>query len=258
MTTTIGTVNGPSAKRLIEAEAIATRATRTTTILLVGAMALSSAAVVATFGASTAAGRRFDDTMSISTAMHTSTVSTMILAMVAAIVAVTGDFRNGRIDQLFLTAPRRSAVLVAKGVTSTIIGLMYGIGGALVSGATAWIWFRVNGESLDFGQKIVWQPLVGVVLAAPMFAAIGVGISAATRHQAATIGGVLGWILLVEPLVGAGLPDVGKWFPLATALALTNSPTDSLLSPMSGGLVLGAYTVIALTVGLVQLRTTDA
>lgn len=258
MTTMVRSMVGSSAKRLIEAEAIATRSTRTTTTLLFGAMALSSAAVVATFAASTAAGRRFDDTLSISTAMHTSTVSTMILALVAAIVAVTGDFRNGRIDQLFLTAPRRSAVLVAKGVTSTTIGLLYGVGGALVSGLTAWIWFRANGESLDFGQKIVWQPLVGVVLAAPMFAAIGVGVGAATRHQAATIGGVLGWILFVEPLVGAGLPDVGKWFPLATALALTNSPDGDLLSPMSGGLVLGAYTVIALVVGLVQLRRTDA
>lgn len=257
MITMTRSITVSSAKRLIEAEAIATRATRTTTILLAGAMALSSAAVVATFAASTTTGLRFDDTLSIRTAMHTSTVATMILAMVAAIVAVTGDFRFGRIDQLFLTAPRRSVVLAAKGVTSTIVGLLYGFGGALVSGFTAWIWFRANGESLDFGQKIVWQPLVGVVLAAPMFAAIGVGISAATRHQAGTIGGVLGWILLVEPLFAAGLPDVGKWFPLATALALTNSPDDDLLSPMSGGLVLGAYTVIALIIGLVQLRRTD-
>lgn len=257
MTTMVRSAVGPSAKRLIVAEAIATQATRTTTILFAGAMALSGAAVVATFAASTASGRRFDDTLSIETAMHTSTVSTMILSLVAAIVAVTGDFRNGRIDQLFLTAPRRSVVLVAKGATSTIIGLLYGVGGALVSGFTAWIWFRTKGESLDFGQSIVWQPLVGVVLVAPMFAAIGVGISAATRHQSATIGGVLGWILLVEPLVGAGLPDFGKWLPLASALALTNSPDGDLLSPMSGGLVLGAYTAIAITVGLVQLQRTD-
>lgn len=258
MTTTMEFATGPSTKRLIEAEVIATRATRTTTILFAGVIVLSGTAVMATFGASEAAGRRFDDILSIRTAMHTSTVGTMILVIVAAIVNVTGGFRHGRIDQLFLTAPRRSAVLAAKGVTNTIIGLLYGIGGAVAGGSTAWIWFRVKGESLDFGQAIVWQPLVGVVLAAPMFAAIGVGISAVTRHQSGTIGAVLGWIILIEPLVAAGLPDVGRWFPLASALALTNDPGESLLSPMSGGLVLSAYTVITLIVGWIQLRRADA
>lgn len=257
MTTTLRPPAGRPFRRLLGAEAITTRATPTAKILFGAAIALAGAACAATFAASNAAGRRFDDTLTVRTAMHTSTVSVMILAMLAAIAAVTGDFRHGRIDQLFLSAPNRSTVLWAKASISATVGALYGVGGALIGGSTAWIWFRAKGQTLDLSQQIVYQPLLGVLIAAPMFALIGVGISAATRHQAATIGAVMGWILLIEPLAGAGLPDIAKWFPLAAALALTNSPNAALLSPLSGGLVLAAYSAVALLIGLLQLRRGD-
>ena len=257
MTTTLRQPFGRPLRRLVGAEAITTRATPTAKILFAAAIVLAGAACAATFAASNAAGRRFDDTLTVRTAMHTSTVSVMILAMISAIVAVTGDFRHGRIDQLFLSAPNRSVVLWAKAAISATIGVVYGIGGAIIGGSTALIWFRAKGETLDLSRQIVYQPLLGVILAAPMFALIGVGISAATRHQAATIGAVLGWILLIEPLAATALPDIARWFPLAAALALTNSPNDALLSPLSGGVVLAAYSAVSILIGRAQLRRND-
>lgn len=257
MTTTTRQSAVPPTRRLVGAEVIATRATPTTKLLLVAVLVLTCAAAAATFAASDATGRHFSDTLTVRTAMHTSTVSTMILAMLAAIVAVTGEFRHGRIDQLLLGTPNRSTVLWIKAWVSTGIGTLYGVSGALIGGSTAWLWFRANGETLDLSQKIVYQPLLGVILAAPMFALIGVGISAAIRHQAATIGAVLGWILLIEPLVSTAMPEIAKWFPLASALALTYSPNEALLSPMAGGLVLVAYSAVAVLIGRARLRRGD-
>lgn len=257
MTTTLSHSRSRAFAPLVGAELAASRATPTTKLLLLSATTLAAAACAATFAASGAAGRAFDDALRIRTAMHTSTVSTMILAMVAAIVAVTGDFRNGRIDQLVLSVPIRWAILAAKAVASSAVALLYGTAGSLAGGLTAWVWFRANGETLDLTRSIVWQPLLGVVIAAPLFALIGVGVSAALRHQSGTIGVALGWIFLVEPMAAAGIPAIARWFPLSAALGLTNSPDGGLLAPVAGGLVLAAYALISVAIGAVQLARTD-
>jgi ABC-2 type transport system permease protein len=233
------------------------RGTPTARSLLIAVVLLAAAAVVATFVAANSTGTALTDITVVRTAMHTSTVSTMILSLMAAIVSGTGDFRHGRIDQLLLTTPIRSRVVVVKAWVAACTGLLFGVAGALSSAATAWVVLALSGQSLDFGQKIVAQPLVGVVVGAPLLALVGTGLALVARNQSGTIGSALGWLLLIEPLVGTAAPDVAKWLPFASGLALTYSPNAGLLGPTFGGVVLAADAALSVVIARIVLARTD-
>lgn len=254
---TTASIGATTTGRLVRAELDAMRGTPTARRLLLGVVMLAAAAVVATFVAANSTGSPLTDSTVVRTAMHTSTVSTMILSLMAAIVAGTGDFRHGRIDQLLLSAPVRWRVVVAKSWVAACTGLVFGIAGAVSGGASAWAVLTLNGDSLDVGQRIVTQPLVGVVIGAPLLALVGAGLAIVVRNQSGAIGGALGWLLLIEPLVSTAAPDVGGWMPFASGLALTYSPNAGLLGPALGGLVLALYAVLSVSVARIVLVRTD-
>lgn len=243
--------------RLVRSEFVATRGTPTARRLLVAVVMLAGAAVVATFVAANSTGTALTDTTVLRTAMHTSTVSTMILSLMAAIVSGTGDFRHGRIDQLLLTSPIRSRVVLAKSWVAACTGLIFGVAGALSGAVTAWLFLALSRESLDFGQRIVAQPLIGVVIGAPLLALVGTGLAMVGRNQSGTIGSALGWLLLIEPLVSTAAPEASKWLPFASGLALTYSPNAGLLGPAFGGVVLAAYAAASVAVARIVLARTD-
>ena len=64
--------------------------------------------------------------------------------------------------------------------------------------------------------------IIGGAVAGGLFAALGVGIGALVRNQVGAIIGALGWIFLVEPLLGIipGASDtISRWFPSGAAAA---------------------------------------
>jgi ABC-2 type transport system permease protein len=244
-------------RALVQSEAITARATPTIKLMLAASVLLAAGACAATFSAASATGQTFSDTPTIRTAMHTSTVSTMILALLVGLVSATGEFRHGHIDQLLLGSPKRQSLVTAKGVVNGTMGIVFGLLSVLVSATTAWVYFRANNTNIDLSRAIIWKPLLGLAIAAPLCALIGVGIGIAARHQTASIGAALGWILLVEPLAAAGIPRVSRWFPLASALALTSSPDERLTAPVTGGLVLIIYVILAISIATIRFRKYD-
>jgi ABC-2 type transport system permease protein len=93
--------------------------------------------------------------------------------------------------------------------------------------------------------------LLGVLVGAPLYGVLGVGVGALVRNQVAAIVGALAWILVVENLVIALLPDVGRWLPggAAAALAQLATPEGELLPAWAGGLVFLAYGVVFAVLG---------
>ncbi len=195
-----------------------------------------------------------DDTLKL--AMHASTVATLIFAMLAGLYSATTDFRFGLIDQRLLSEPSRLLTLAAKSLVAGTIGLLYGALGAVTAVVAASGFFATQGESFDTGSPLVRDALIGVIIAAPLFAMLGVAIGVVVRNQPIAIGGSLAWLLIVEPVFLIGAPDVGRWFPGAAGIALTNDPQANLTQP-AAALLLAGYCCAALALAAARFTKSD-
>lgn len=241
--------------RFVRADIANVRSTPTAKALLLGSAVMACLSCVANLSTIADAELRSPDTVQL--AMHASTVATLVFALVAGVVSATADFRFGRVDQLLLTDPNRSLVLAAKALVAMLVGVVYGIVGSIVAVSATAGFFAVKGESFDMASEAVVRPLAGLLLGASLFGACGVAIGIAVRHQPAALAGSLAWLLIVEPTVLLGLPDVGRWLPGAAGLALTLSPDPNLLGQFPGAFLLLTWTAVASAIGLRAFRRAD-
>ena len=87
-----------------------------------------------------------------------------------------------------------------------------------------------------------------------LYGPIGVGVGALVRNQIAAVVGALAFVFVVEQLVVALLPEVGRWLPggaTAAVLQLGDLATQrgELLPVWGGALLLVAYAVVLSVVG---------
>ncbi len=97
------------------------------------------------------------------------------------------------------------------------------------------------------GAATVWQISAGTLLGYALFAVLGVCVGALVRNQIAAILGGLLWTLVIEALLLAFLPAVGKWLPggaLHATLQATAFNGGALLSAWAGTAVLLTYVVV--------------
>jgi ABC-type transport system involved in multi-copper enzyme maturation permease subunit len=176
----------------------------------------------------------------------------VIFAALLGAVSITGELRNGTIRPTFLATPRRSRVLIAKLVVGTTAGALCGAlatATTLVLG-TAILAARGMPISLDAGDYA--QLLAGWTLAAALWAPVGLGLGAMVRSQVAVLVGLCAWLLFVENLLLAQLPDAVRFLPGSVAAAMSGTtitgevPGDpGLLAPVLGGLLLTVYALAA-------------
>ena len=138
------------------------------------------------------------------------------LAWIAAIVAVTGEYRYHTVKGTFLASPRRWPAILAKTglftllaavVTAVAVLVSVLVAGAL-SGIDSWTPFS------DEGLRLLWR--------FPVFAAVGtlavMGLAYIMRNAAGAIALFLVWTMALEGLVGL-IPRVGEkiagWMPFA-------------------------------------------
>lgn len=241
---------------MIRSELLNMRATVTARILLVASMLMAAASLLANVAA-------VDDTKLASTStieqlMHSSTVATLTFALVAGLVSATSDYRFGRIDQLLLSDPRPSAVLRVKTIVGAIVGLIYGVAGSIVALVVIWMTYRFKDAAIDLTSSTVMLPLLGAIFASSLFVAIGIGVGTAVRNQPAAIAGSLAVLLVVGPPLLLGAPDIGRWLPGSAALAMTLAPDPAMIGQIPGGVVLAAWTALALWAGDLQLKRLGA
>lgn len=187
-----------------------------------------------------------DGEESIQLALHASSVPTLIFALVAGAQSASGDRRSGFVDQRLLTDPSRRRWLAGKAAGLGVVGLVYGVLGAITAAATSAVIFAAKDTALDLASAPVVQGLVGIVVAAPLFAILGVAAGTNTSAPPVAITGALAWVLIVEPPTLLGLPEVGRLLPGAAGLAATRSPDPELLDQVPGMVLLAAYAVAAL------------
>jgi ABC-2 type transport system permease protein len=184
-----------------------------------------------------------------------------IVSLVFGVLAVAGEYRQRTITDTFLSSPRRGRVVAAKLVVYPLIGAVEGVVGGALALLTASIWWGAKGDSFDLGNTDMWRTILGGVVANALYAAIGVGLGALIRNLTAAILVAVGWIAVVEGIVGQLIgTDLAKWLPFTAgrALALAAGGGDSgLLSRGAGGIVVAVYAVVFVAIAMFSTLKRD-
>jgi hypothetical protein len=181
-----------------------------------------------------------------------------LFAALLGALSITGEFRHGAIRPTFLVTPRRGRVVAAKVRASMLIGGACGLVAA--SGAagvgSAILALRGVAIRLDGGDYAVL--LAGCAAAAALWAAIGVGLGAAVRHQVPTVVGICAWLLFVEQVLLGDLSllgGAGRYLP--GELGRAASGQDPLLAPGLAVCLLALYAAAAAAAGWVSTTRRD-
>jgi ABC-type transport system involved in multi-copper enzyme maturation permease subunit len=165
----------------------------------------------------------------------------MLFAALAGALAITAEYRYGTIRPTFLVTPRRSPVIEAKLAVSASVGLLFGLVGGGLMAAAASVALAARGIEIQFTPGDYARVLAGGMVAAALWATIGLGVGAVVRNQVATLVGLCTWLLLVEHLLPS---DAARHTPGAGGLALAMRAADTQIASTVPTLPTGAITLI--------------
>jgi ABC-2 type transport system permease protein len=242
--------------RALAAELFKLRTTRTSWAVTLGSLGLVVliSVLAAATGSFSDAGDGGADLLEIAGLVQ-------LFALVLGILVIATEFRHGTITPSLLAVPDRTRLIIAKLICALIAGALLGLA---ASGLCAAITLPIL-SARDVGTGTDGTTVVNLVLgnaaACALFAALGVGLGALIRNQVGAIIGALGYLFVVEPLLGIipGFEDVvQKWFPggASSETAGTSGLADPL-GQIPGGLVLAAYAAVFLVAGIAMVRRRD-
>ena len=245
--------------RLISAEALKLRSTRTFSLLAAGALALIIAAVAATAAASSYSPGASPARVTLALAGLAQTA-----ALLAGALAVTGEFRHKTITLALLATPRRVPLLAAKLITLAAAGLAFGLVATGAAVAVALPVLAARHIPAGAGAAQLAGIIAGGGAATALAAALGVGVGAVIRNQAGAVIAVLGLLYVAEPLLefvpgaGGAVQTYGLAGLVAGATDTAGFPAGAhLLSPVAAAFVLAGYALAALLAGAAVLRRRD-
>jgi ABC-2 type transport system permease protein len=224
---------------LITNEVLKLRTVRGPLLLLAGAQLVIIAGASGLFvsGADISASRTVQAAVA-----HAGLVS--LFSLVLGIIGMAGEYRHRTITDTYLSTPDRGRVEAAKLAVYAGAGALFGVVSVVVATITTAVWLAIKGGSLDLADGDLWRTLVGCVGWNAGFAAIGVGIGALIRNQAAAVAVALAWLALVEGIVGQLLgTGLSRWLPFASGVAMEGIDSNGL-SQAGGTLVVAAYSLI--------------
>ena len=180
-----------------------------------------------------------------------------VFSALAGIMLMTSEYRFGTIRPTFLFTPRRSKVLAAKLAAGLLAGLVFGVAGEGLGFAIGYIILSARGihYALDSGQTALL--LLGTLAGVALWGVIGVGLGAILRNQVAAIIGLLAWGFVVENLLFAFVPSVGRFAPVHAGDALTGLTTNHLLPAAAGGATLAAWAAALAVIGTALIAHRD-
>jgi hypothetical protein len=183
----------------------------------------------------------------------------MFVALFPFIVGIRGftdEFRHSTMVGTVVATPRRGRVVIGKAVVSGVSGVLIGaLAGAVFLGIAVpalilkGVSFTVSPESLRL--------LAAFAAVCGLWAVIGVGLGALVRSQVAAIVVAILWVLALENLAAAIVPDAARYLPGKAAQALSQIREPWMLSPWAAAPVFAGYALVALLVGAAALQRRD-
>jgi ABC-2 type transport system permease protein len=172
-----------------------------------------------------------------------------LFSALAGVLLVTGEYRFGTIRPTFLFNSRRSQVAAAKIAASLIAGIVLAVVGEALSLGVGALVLNSRGISFALHGHDYELLTLGTLVGTALWGAIGVGLGMIVRNQVGAIIGLLAWGFVIENLLFALAPSVGRLTPGEAQNAFMGLTTSHLLSPAAGGAVLLAWTVVMCLAG---------
>jgi ABC-type transport system involved in multi-copper enzyme maturation permease subunit len=131
----------------------------------------------------------------------TTAVISALVSLILGIVVSTAEYAHGTIGPTFLVSPIRERVVASK--------IAAGMLAAAALAALAWaaalglaaLWVAIRSVSSHLLSQDTFTVLLGLMAAAAVAGAIGVGFGALLRRQTAAIVLALVWLLIGEPVI---------------------------------------------------------
>lgn len=188
-----------------------------------------------------------------------STLAGIILLALWALCAAS-DYSTGVIRILVQAEPKRIKLLTGKiaalvsftlftTATTTLIVVLVARPLARLQGIQTGAW------KTDFFPHLL-SSYANFTIAAIVWGLIGLVLAVLTRSSALAIGIGIGWLLVVENLIGIIAPDATPYLPGGTLNALVNGGTTQLDWLPALGLTL-LYGAVAVTISLVAFHRRD-
>jgi len=185
------------------------------------------------------------DTEGLISVLTGTTVVASLLCGVIAASSITGEFGFGTIRPTFAATPRRSRVIVAKGVVvvaaTTALAVVVQLVGWFVGGALA----NSQGAVIDLADVPTGVPaLAGAVVLTALMSLAGYGFGLLTRSTPVAVAILIVWPLIAEGLIGAllmlvtGNDSIPRWMPFQAGIRMV---AIDLLDEGPSRLVSGLY-----------------
>ena len=211
--------------RLVNAEFLKLRSTRTTLALVGSVLAL----IVLIGLLATLTGDPADENFGAAKDLLGIAGFGQAFALVLGILAVTTEFRHGTITPTLIAAPNKTKLVLAKLIANVAAGLVLGLLAVGLTTVIVLVGFGARDieTGLDGGE--VASIVIGLTLATGLWAALGVGLGALVRNQVGAIVGALIFTFVGEPLLGilpAGIGDAIQKYGAVGRLQRAREPRD--------------------------------
>lgn len=249
-------------RALLDAELLKMRSTRATALLVLATLGLAVLTVATTVPGvmEENAWISIDDPDLLANVVGNGFGAPLVLMTLLGVLAFTQEFRYGTITSTYLGEPRRTRVLVAKGLSLALASIAITIMTLAVSLVCGIALIRSQDGNVSVTDQF-WQTVGAAFVVMAAYGVVGVAVGALVPNQIAAVVGVLIWMLAVEQMVIPLFPEVGRWMPFAAASSLMqvgSSYGDALLSVAIGGLVLLGYTAVTVVLALIITPQRDA
>jgi hypothetical protein len=185
---------------------------------------------------------------------------TGLFILLLGVMGMAGEWRHRTITSAILSAPWRVRLLIAKTLAYAAAGAVVSIAITLSIMAAGTLVLELRDiETLAAADlaDVLWRN----VAVAAMFGAIGVCVGALVRNQAAAIVGLLLLGFVIEPAIGALVPEVGQYSPIVGApnaiIGIDAFDSGELLSLGSGLAVMAGWIGAAFALAAVEIRRRD-
>ncbi len=172
-----------------------------------------------------------------------------VFSALAGIMLVTSEYRYGTIKPTFLFTPKRSRVIAGKLAAGLLAGLVFGIVGEGLGFGIGYATLSARGLHLALDGGQITLLLAGTLIGTALWGTIGVGLGSIVHNQVGAIIGLLAWGFVIENLLFAFVPSVGRFAPVHANNAFIGFTDHHLLSALAGALILVAWAVCLAAAG---------
>jgi ABC-type transport system involved in multi-copper enzyme maturation permease subunit len=188
--------------------------------------------------------------------VYSSIGAAYIIVLVFGIIGFTNEIRHRTVTLTYLATPHRGNVIAAKFVAHGVWGIIFAAANVVI-GVPLAMWLVNSREHFEIPLADIWAVSIGTLAAFALYAILGVAIGALVRNQIGAIVGALVWVMFIEAIFIAIIPDVGKWMPAGAASAMLQARAldgAKYLEPVQGGLLLAGYAIVF---GVIAAFTTN-